>query len=70
MTITIDAVYEGGVLKPAEPLPLSEHEKVSVTIESASGWVERTKGMLKWPGDPEELRRFLDAPDDGKFGSP
>ena len=27
MTITIDATYEGGVLKPAQPLPLAEHEK-------------------------------------------
>jgi predicted DNA-binding antitoxin AbrB/MazE fold protein len=28
MTITIDATYEDGVLKPAQPLPLSECEKV------------------------------------------
>jgi predicted DNA-binding antitoxin AbrB/MazE fold protein len=34
MSITIDATYEDGVLKPAQPLPLSEHEKVRVTVES------------------------------------
>lgn len=33
MTITIDATYEGGVLKPAQPLPLSEHAQVRVTVE-------------------------------------
>jgi predicted DNA-binding antitoxin AbrB/MazE fold protein len=33
MTITINAVYEGGVLKPAQPLPLSEHSQVRVTVE-------------------------------------
>ena len=33
MTITIDATYEGGVLVPAQPLPLGEHEKVRVTVE-------------------------------------
>jgi predicted DNA-binding antitoxin AbrB/MazE fold protein len=33
MSITIDATYEDGVLKPAQPLPLSEHEKVRVTVE-------------------------------------
>lgn len=33
MTITVDATYEDGVLKPAQPLPLSEHEKVRVTVE-------------------------------------
>ncbi len=33
MTITIDATYEDGVLKPAEALPFSEGAKVRVTIE-------------------------------------
>jgi predicted DNA-binding antitoxin AbrB/MazE fold protein len=33
MTITIDATYEDGVLKPAEPLPLSEHAQVRLTVE-------------------------------------
>jgi predicted DNA-binding antitoxin AbrB/MazE fold protein len=33
MSITIDATYEDGVLKPAQPLPLHEHEKVRVTVE-------------------------------------
>lgn len=34
MTITIDATYENGVLVPAQPLALSEHEKVRVTVIS------------------------------------
>jgi len=33
MAITVEAVYEDGVLKPAQPLPLQEHEKVSITVE-------------------------------------
>jgi len=33
MAITIEAVYEDGVLKPAQPLPLKEHEKVNITVE-------------------------------------
>jgi predicted DNA-binding antitoxin AbrB/MazE fold protein len=33
MSITIDATYEDGVLKPAEPLPLAEHAQVRVTVE-------------------------------------
>jgi predicted DNA-binding antitoxin AbrB/MazE fold protein len=33
MAITVEAVYENGVLKPAQPLPLEEHEKVRVTVE-------------------------------------
>ena len=31
--ITVEAVYEDGVLKPAQPPPLQEHEKGSVTVE-------------------------------------
>jgi predicted DNA-binding antitoxin AbrB/MazE fold protein len=33
MAITVEAVYEDGVLKPVQPLPLQEHERVSVTVE-------------------------------------
>jgi len=33
MSITINATYEDGVLKLDSPLPLSEHEKVRVTVE-------------------------------------
>ena len=33
MAITVEAVYEDGVLKPVQPLPLKEHERVSITVE-------------------------------------
>ena len=36
MAITVDATYEGGVLKPEHPLPLHEHQKVRVTVEQQS----------------------------------
>ncbi|MFL5339841.1 MAG: antitoxin family protein [Gemmataceae bacterium] len=35
MSITVEAIYEGGVLKPVQPLPLSEHERVRITVEVA-----------------------------------
>jgi predicted DNA-binding antitoxin AbrB/MazE fold protein len=35
MTITVDAIYEAGVLKPLTPLPeLPEHTKVRLTVEA------------------------------------
>ena len=37
MTNHVDAVYENGVLRPLEPLPLEEHQHVRVTISSISG---------------------------------
>lgn len=36
MTITVEATYEDGVLKPSQPLALAEHEKVRVTVEPQS----------------------------------
>ena len=32
MTKTLKAVYENGVLRPSEPLPLSEGQTVEVTV--------------------------------------
>jgi predicted DNA-binding antitoxin AbrB/MazE fold protein len=54
MTLTITAIYENGVLKPTQPLPLKEHEQVRVIIESDP--VSRTYGLLRWTGDHETLR--------------
>lgn len=60
MTIQVEATYENGVLKLAEPLPLHEHERVRITVESELTWAERTAGMLRWTGDPEVLRRLAE----------
>jgi predicted DNA-binding antitoxin AbrB/MazE fold protein len=37
VTNHVDAVYENGVLRPLGPLPLAEHQRVTVTISSISG---------------------------------
>jgi predicted DNA-binding antitoxin AbrB/MazE fold protein len=62
MTITTEAIYENGVLKPVQPLPLKEHETVHVTIEPRISRAERTAGMIRWTGDPEELEHFAMDP--------
>jgi predicted DNA-binding antitoxin AbrB/MazE fold protein len=36
MSITVDAVYENGVLKLNQPLPFQEHEAVRITVEPVS----------------------------------
>lgn len=33
MSVIVEAIYENGVLRPREPLPLREHETVRVTVE-------------------------------------
>ena len=70
MAITVEAVYENGVLKLADPLPLNEHEKVQVTIEPKVSWAERTAGMLPWSGDPELLRRIAEDDEFSILDSP
>jgi predicted DNA-binding antitoxin AbrB/MazE fold protein len=59
MSLTIEAVYEDGVLKPIQPLPFKEHERVEITVQPKAGWVERTAGIIGWTGDHETLERIL-----------
>ena len=63
MSLTVEAIYENGVLKPAQPLPLNEHEKVRITVHRQTNWVQETYGLLGWKGSAEELRRLALYPD-------
>lgn len=36
MSITVDAIYENGILRPMQPLDLTDQERVRVTVELAS----------------------------------
>ena len=54
MTLTIEAIYENGVLKPAQPLPLKEQERVQVTVEVAVSHVRRSAGLIGWTGSQED----------------
>ena len=71
-SLLIQAVYENGVLKPEEPLPLAEHQRVQVSIhpapenraalDVADDPVRATYGILGWKGDAETAERLaLDA---------
>jgi predicted DNA-binding antitoxin AbrB/MazE fold protein len=63
MTITVEAIYEGGVLKPQAPLNLKEKSKVTLTIEAApeteandddpTGWKTAERFIGMWKGAPE-----------------
>jgi predicted DNA-binding antitoxin AbrB/MazE fold protein len=46
MSITVEAVYENGVLKPVQSLQLREHQHVRITVEEPLDWVTRTRGIL------------------------
>jgi len=70
MNLTVEATYENGVLKLAEPLPLKEHEKVTITIQPAISLARQTAGMVPWPGDAETLARLIRDPEFGILESP
>jgi predicted DNA-binding antitoxin AbrB/MazE fold protein len=63
MTITVNAVFENGTLRPMEPLPLAEHARVRVTIQPIGDWVNDSYGICGWKGSSEELRRLALSPD-------
>ena len=63
MNLTIEAVYENGVLKPSQPLPLKEHEKVRVTVHTPTNWVQETSGIMGFKGTAEEADYFAMSPD-------
>ena len=66
MSITVEAVYENGVLKPVQPLPLPEHARVRVSIDSppdvqqALAAVNRSYGLIRWTGDADTLRQVAE----------
>jgi predicted DNA-binding antitoxin AbrB/MazE fold protein len=35
MPLIVEAIYENGVLKPAQPLPFKEQERVTISVEPA-----------------------------------
>jgi predicted DNA-binding antitoxin AbrB/MazE fold protein len=63
MALTIEAVYENGVLKPTQPLPLKEHERVQVTVETPPLDILQAQGILGWKGTSEDLAPFALGPE-------
>ena len=58
MTLTIEAVYENGVLKPKEPLPLKEHEQVQITVQACFRNLADLYGIMGFKGTAEEADYF------------
>lgn len=59
MAITVEAVYENGVLKPAQPLPFKEHEQVQVTVQPKTCPLADAYGIIGWKGSAEEFDRLM-----------
>ena len=65
MTRQLEAVFEGGVLRPLEPLPLREKQRVLITItDTPSGAEDFTrKAEMEWLHQHEH---FYSYPSDDK----
>ena len=76
----VQAIYEDGVLKPEQPLPFAEHERVQVRVEQMSeqqvgrntetSRAKATSGMLGWTGDAATVERIALDPEFGIEESP
>ncbi|HVC93146.1 MAG TPA: antitoxin family protein [Pirellulales bacterium] len=58
MTITVEATYEDGTLRLAEPLPLKQHEKVRVTVHAQISPILQAYGIMGWNGSAELAEFF------------
>jgi predicted DNA-binding antitoxin AbrB/MazE fold protein len=54
MTITVEAIYENGVLKLQKPLPFEEHQRIQVTVRAVGSRVRRSAGLMGWTGTQED----------------
>jgi predicted DNA-binding antitoxin AbrB/MazE fold protein len=57
-TLVVEATYEDGVLKPATPLPLKEHERVNITVELTPPPVWERLAALTADAPPEEIAKL------------
>jgi predicted DNA-binding antitoxin AbrB/MazE fold protein len=63
MSLTVEAAYENGVLKPVQALPLKAHERGQVTAYSRAPDIVQAYGIMGWKGDAETLRRIALDPE-------
>ena len=61
MSLEVEAVYENGVLRPDVPLPLDEHERVTVQVLPHSNLLWTRAKSLQWTGDPAVLRQIAEG---------
>jgi predicted DNA-binding antitoxin AbrB/MazE fold protein len=63
MALEVEATYENGLLKLDKPLPLNEHERVTIQVMPHTSRSRQSAGLIKWTGDPEVLRKIAEDPE-------
>ena len=54
--LTVEAVYDNGVLRPTQPLPFAQQQKVTLTIQVA-------RAEADWPPDVANIYEEIAAED-------
>jgi predicted DNA-binding antitoxin AbrB/MazE fold protein len=69
MSITLDAIYENGLLRPLSPLSLPEHTRVRGSVEDLhdedrAEWMAESRRRLTavWDNDGDDVFHELLAP--------
>lgn len=63
MTTAVEAIYEDGLLRPLQPLPLPEHARVRVSVETLENdaervaWLAQSERRLRevWKNDDDDV---------------
>jgi predicted DNA-binding antitoxin AbrB/MazE fold protein len=63
VVITVEAVYENGVLKPKQPLPLQEHQTVQITVQAPVSPLVAAYGIMGFKGSAEVADYFAMDPE-------
>ncbi len=67
MNVAIQAIYEGGKLRPLEPLRLAEHTVVQISLETGSDDAERREWLAQgerslmdtWDNEADDVYNVL-----------
>lgn len=61
MNMQMVATYKDGVLRPDQPLPLAEGQRVQLTIQPAAE--KRSYALLTWTRSQEDLEYLINDAD-------
>ena len=67
MNVAIQAIYEGGKLRPLEPLRLAEHTVVQISLETGNDNAERREWLAQgerslmnaWDNEADDVYNVL-----------
>jgi predicted DNA-binding antitoxin AbrB/MazE fold protein len=59
MRKSVEVIYENGVFRPLEPVELSEHQRMRVTLEEEADWLDTA--YIEWCAREADDRITLEA---------